>query len=210
MTHPDTLIPRAEFEAWYMSHKWCDKNLTFDRGGYVMATVQLAWQAWQASRAALQPQACKSKPTESGAQDSLIVKYGGLQAAAEPVCYQSRMRPLWGQSLWTEWAECSKGTFEVYQRMRTLNDWEFESRTLYTTPPAAPPATQAALDRMTTDRDEWKEAALAAVRIANSQHDKTQAALTAALSVLLDIRDGMGITGGGIDAAIAQIEALGE
>lgn len=55
-----------------MSHKWCDKNLTFDRGGYVMATVQLAWQAWQASRAALQPQAAAWQTLSQQIQEAAI------------------------------------------------------------------------------------------------------------------------------------------
>jgi hypothetical protein len=56
---------------------------------------------------------------------------------SEPVEYQGRMRPMWkpeGEG-WTEWAKCSEGTYDDYKRVPVNNDWQFESRALYTTPP---------------------------------------------------------------------------
>jgi len=51
---------------------------------------------------------------------------------AEPVAYQSRMRPSWSEKDgWTSWEECSKGTFEDYKRVPINGDWHYEARALY-------------------------------------------------------------------------------
>jgi hypothetical protein len=55
---------------------------------------------------------------------------------SEPVEYQMRMRPAWvNPHLWSDWEKCSKGSFDDYTKTPKLHDWEYEVRTLYTTPP---------------------------------------------------------------------------
>lgn len=56
--------------------------------------------------------------------------------AGEPVAWQSRTRPTWGNNTapWTQWEPCTKGQAEDYWKTNLLHDWAFEARALYTTP----------------------------------------------------------------------------
>lgn len=53
----------------------------------------------------------------------------------EPVAWQCRMRADWGRSNeWWSWQECSREKAEDYKRVPYLNNWQYESRPLYTHP----------------------------------------------------------------------------
>lgn len=53
----------------------------------------------------------------------------------EPVAWQCRMRADWGRSNeWWPWQECSREKAEDYKRVQYLNNWQYESRPLYTQP----------------------------------------------------------------------------
>lgn len=119
-----TTQDREKFEAW------CPFDTIKENGVYAAQVTQDMWDAWQA---ALQSQSCVSKTAESKTQAPLIVE---TDSQAEPVIYQCRMRPDWGQRNWTEWKECSRAIFEEYKKVPRLHDWVFESRALYSTPPA--------------------------------------------------------------------------
>lgn len=54
---------------------------------------------------------------------------------SEPVEYQMRMRPTWEVTSWSDWKKCSRDSFDDYTKTPKLHDWEYEVRTLYTTPP---------------------------------------------------------------------------
>ena len=58
------------------------------------------------------------------------------QPEQEPVEYQMRMRPTWEVSSWSDWKKCSRDAAEDYAKTPKLHDWEYETRKLYTTPPA--------------------------------------------------------------------------
>jgi hypothetical protein len=67
------------------------------------------------------------------------IRHAGLKGIdmSEPVEYQMRMRPTWANPhLWSDWEKCSKSSFDDYTKTPKLHDWEYEVRTLYTTPPA--------------------------------------------------------------------------
>lgn len=58
------------------------------------------------------------------------------QQEAEPVAYQSRMRPDWyHRHAWTPWESCSKGTYEDFKRVPVNAGWIYEARALYLHPP---------------------------------------------------------------------------
>ena len=68
---------------------------------------------------------------------AVLAKWGTPPAVAgEPVAWQSRMRPTWGNNTtpWTQWEPCTKGQAEDYWKTNLLHDWAFEARALYTTP----------------------------------------------------------------------------
>lgn len=56
----------------------------------------------------------------------------------EPVEWQSRSRPSWGDHQWSEWASCSTGYAEDITKSPELHDWQYEARALYALPGAAP------------------------------------------------------------------------
>jgi hypothetical protein len=53
---------------------------------------------------------------------------------SEPVEYQMRMRPTWEVTSWSDWKKCSRDSFDDYTKTPKLHDWEYEVRSLYTTP----------------------------------------------------------------------------
>lgn len=54
----------------------------------------------------------------------------------EPAEYQVRSRPNWnGAPGWSDWTRCSKEAAGDYAKTPMLNDWEYEVRALYTSPP---------------------------------------------------------------------------
>lgn len=57
----------------------------------------------------------------------------------EPVAWQRRMRPTWGnrEALWGPWEDCTEGQFKDCQRVPNLHDWEYQSRALYAAPQPA-------------------------------------------------------------------------
>ena len=56
----------------------------------------------------------------------------------EPVEWQSRSRPSWGDHQWSEWASCSTGYAEDITKSPELHDWQYEARALYALPGAQP------------------------------------------------------------------------
>ena len=67
---------------------------------------------------------------------AVLAKWSTPPVAGEPVAWQSRMRPTWGNNTapWTQWEPCTKGQAEDYWKTNLLHDWAFEARALYTTP----------------------------------------------------------------------------
>lgn len=53
-----------------------------------------------------------------------------VQEKQEPILYQTRARPLWGQKVWEDWKESTKDCFDAYKKTPKLTDWEYEARVL--------------------------------------------------------------------------------
>lgn len=55
----------------------------------------------------------------------------------DAVVWQYRLRPDWcsNKTIWSHWKDCSKEQYDEFQRFPLVNNWVFESRQLYTTPP---------------------------------------------------------------------------
>lgn len=54
---------------------------------------------------------------------------------AEPILYQSRVRPLFNSNHpWTNWEGCAEGSYLDYLKTPILHDWEYEVRALYAAP----------------------------------------------------------------------------
>lgn len=62
------------------------------------------------------------------------------QEAQEPVAWQSRTRPVWGDNTrpWSPWEPCTKGQAEDYWKAPLLHDWAYEARALYAAPQPSP------------------------------------------------------------------------
>ncbi len=61
------------------------------------------------------------------------------QVEQEPALYQSRMRPNWlpaGEG-WQPWAECGAEHYEAVSLLDVYQDWQYQTRKLYTRPQAA-------------------------------------------------------------------------
>jgi hypothetical protein len=83
------------------------------------------------------------------AQTLLATPIAAQPAAAEPVLYQSRMRPGWRNATgWTDWENCSAGTAADYERTPVLHDWHYEVRRLYLAAPAQAAAVPEAVERV--------------------------------------------------------------
>lgn len=80
-------------------------------------------------------------------QDKALTALSDLEAmVVEPVAWQRRMRPTWGngKAPWGPWEECSEGQAKDCWRTPLLHDWAYEARALYTaTPPAQQPQYEA-------------------------------------------------------------------
>ena len=63
------------------------------------------------------------------------------QPADEPVLYQVRMRPMWREEGkgWTPWDAIFKEDCSAYEKLPIYNDWQRETRALYTHPAAVQP-----------------------------------------------------------------------
>lgn len=83
------------------------------------------------------------------------------QDTNEPVAWQRRMRTKWMQDgEWWPWQECSQAVADDYKRAPVVNDWEYESRPLYTHPqPNRQPLTEADLYNIAGNyfADEWAQ-----------------------------------------------------
>ena len=66
------------------------------------------------------------------------------QDTNEPVAWQRRMRTKWMRDgEWWPWQECSKEVAYDYKQAPVIDDWEYESRPLYTHPqPKREPLTE--------------------------------------------------------------------
>ena len=54
----------------------------------------------------------------------------------KPVLYQVRGRPNWDtEPKWGEWKFCTEPVANDYKKTPVLHDWEYQVRSLYTTPP---------------------------------------------------------------------------
>ena len=54
----------------------------------------------------------------------------------KPVLYQVRGRPNWDtEPKWGEWKFCTEPVANDYKKTPALHDWEYQVRSLYTTPP---------------------------------------------------------------------------
>ena len=56
----------------------------------------------------------------------------------EPVEWQCRSRPSWGDHQWSNWKSCNPGYAQDITKSPTLHDWQHEARPLYALPGAQP------------------------------------------------------------------------
>ena len=75
------------------------------------------------------------------------------QVEQEPVAWQRRMRTKWMRDgEWWPWQECSKEVAYDCKQAPVIDDWEYESRPLYTHPqPKREPLTVGQINRLIAD-----------------------------------------------------------
>ena len=68
-------------------------------------------------------------------RDALRAKLAEMEQQ-EPVEWQCRSRPSWGDRQWSNWKSCSPGYAQDITKSPTLHDWQYEARPLYALPGA--------------------------------------------------------------------------
>lgn len=62
-------MSREAFEAWVMQKRGITRDVTIDGGMYWVGEVEIAWQGWQAARAAALDEAARKVENYCGAWD---------------------------------------------------------------------------------------------------------------------------------------------
>jgi hypothetical protein len=71
---------------------------------------------------------------------AIIAAHEAQQVGQEPTVIQYRMAPTWEDrdNRWTKWEDCTAAQAADYERVKVVNDWEYQVRRLYTAPQAMP------------------------------------------------------------------------
>jgi len=143
-------MSRAEFEKAYRAITGMQCDFTIGRD-YEDENLSIAYRVWQAALASREgePEQENEPDNERKESDGCPNELAVLQRfwrdrqraerEGEAVVYQSRIHPSWNPELYSEWVECTKEQFDEYRKSPIVNEWETETRALYTHPQAAVP-----------------------------------------------------------------------